>query len=101
MRTAESGPDSPSTAILATLPVAASGHPGNLGENVAMRPPSRRHRGDWWEHFPHRESPIVPPIAPYDTSRDPFSNPPLVWGVFQLALRRIRPASRFLLRSSG
>jgi hypothetical protein len=29
--TAGSGPDSPSIAILATLPKAASGHPGNLG----------------------------------------------------------------------
>ncbi len=31
MQTAGSGPDSPSTAIFATLPVTASGHPGNLG----------------------------------------------------------------------
>ncbi len=31
MRTAGSGPDSPSGAILATLPVTASGHPGNFG----------------------------------------------------------------------
>ena len=31
MRTAGSGPDSPSTAIFATLPVTASSHPGNLG----------------------------------------------------------------------
>ena len=33
MQTAGSGPDSPSTAIFATLPVTASGHPGNLGYN--------------------------------------------------------------------
>jgi hypothetical protein len=31
MQTAGSGPDSPSTAIFATLPVTAIGHPGNLG----------------------------------------------------------------------
>ena len=31
MRNAGSGPDSPATAIFATLPVTASGHPGNLG----------------------------------------------------------------------
>ncbi len=30
-KTAGSGPNSPSTAIFATLPVTASGHPGNLG----------------------------------------------------------------------
>ncbi len=30
LKAAESGPDSPSTAISAALPVAASGHPGNL-----------------------------------------------------------------------
>ncbi len=33
MQTAGSGSDSPSTAIFATLPVTASGHPGNLGQN--------------------------------------------------------------------
>ncbi len=31
MQTAGSGPDSPSAVIFATLPVTASGHPGNLG----------------------------------------------------------------------
>ena len=31
MQTAGSGPVSPSTAIFSTLPVTASGHPGNLG----------------------------------------------------------------------
>ncbi len=31
MQTAGSGTNSPSTAILATVPVTASGHPGNLG----------------------------------------------------------------------
>ena len=31
MQTAGSGSESPSTAIFATLPVATSGHPGNLG----------------------------------------------------------------------
>ena len=31
MRTAGSGPESPSTSIFATLPVTPSGHPGNLG----------------------------------------------------------------------
>ncbi len=31
MQTAESRPESPSTAIIATLPVTAGGHPGNLG----------------------------------------------------------------------
>ena len=34
MQTAGSGSDSPSTAIFATLPVTASGHPGNLGLNL-------------------------------------------------------------------
>ena len=33
MQTAGSGPDSPPTAILATLPVIASGHAGKLGSN--------------------------------------------------------------------
>ena len=36
MQTAGSGPDSPSTAIFATLPVTASGHPGNLGTSVRI-----------------------------------------------------------------
>ncbi len=31
MQTAGSGPVSPSTTMLATLPVTANGHPGNLG----------------------------------------------------------------------
>ena len=31
MQTAGSGPESPFTAIFATLPVTASGHPGYLG----------------------------------------------------------------------
>ncbi len=31
MQTVGSEPDSPSTAILTTLPVTANGHPGNLG----------------------------------------------------------------------
>ncbi len=31
MQTAGSGPDWPSTAVFATLPVTASGHRGNLG----------------------------------------------------------------------
>ncbi len=34
MQTAGSGPDSPSTAILATLPATTSGHPGNLGLTI-------------------------------------------------------------------
>ncbi len=34
MQTAGSGPDSPATAIFATLPATASGHPGNLGYNT-------------------------------------------------------------------
>ncbi len=33
MQTAGSGPDSPSTTILATQPMAAGGYPGNLGQN--------------------------------------------------------------------
>ncbi len=32
--TAGSGPGSPSTAIFATLPVTANGHPGNLGLDI-------------------------------------------------------------------
>ena len=36
MQTAGSGPDSPSTVIFATLPVTASGHPGNLGLSVYL-----------------------------------------------------------------
>ncbi len=31
MQTAGSGPNSPSTAVLAMLPVTTSGHPGNFG----------------------------------------------------------------------
>ncbi len=34
MQTAGTGPDSPATAIFATLPATASGHPGNLGLNL-------------------------------------------------------------------
>ncbi len=34
MQTAGSGPDSPSTAVFAKLPVAQSGHPGNLALNI-------------------------------------------------------------------
>jgi hypothetical protein len=35
MQTAGSGPGTPSTALFATLPLTASGHPGNLGKDRA------------------------------------------------------------------
>ena len=44
MRTAGSGPESPSTAIFATLPATASGHPGNLGYNVTRINPGADER---------------------------------------------------------
>ncbi len=44
MQTAGSGPDAPSTAVFATLPVTASGHPGNLA--IDGRPASSCARGD-------------------------------------------------------
>ncbi len=45
MQTAGSGPDSPSTAIFATLPVIANGHLGNLGSvQLTREKPSPRKR---------------------------------------------------------
>ena len=46
MQTAGSGPDSPSTAIFATLPVTASGHPRNLGSYRIVR--VYYHAVEWW-----------------------------------------------------
>ena len=44
MQTAGSGPGSSSTAIFATLPVTASGHPGNLGLGFIVERPNGEYR---------------------------------------------------------